>query len=216
MLCYAMLCYAMLCYAIGSLWGKHIQSVSHKGAPEWMASGVILTFFRMYLISGWSLNQILFLHMWTSIVVGINSPKFKICYVKEVLIPLLYARQNLTIRSQMSVSNYFERNVPNDINLSGQLFRHLWQMKKYRNGRKTLLKENDKLITSNDDICEIFNDYFIHISTTIGFVDSIVSTEHAIEKHANHSSVIKTKDAYKRHEDRFSLSFNCVKQDGVR
>ena len=52
--------------------------------------------------------------------------------------------------------------------------------------------------------------------TTIGFDDSIVSIEHAIEKHANHSSVIKIKDVYKRHEDRFSLSFNCVKQDGVR
>ena len=63
--------------------------------------------------------------------------------------------------------------------------------KKLRNGGKIMLKGNDKLITSNNDICEIFNDYFTDTSTTIGFYDSIVSTEHAIEKHANHPNVIK-------------------------
>ena len=79
-----------------------------------------------------------------------------------------------------------------------------------------MLKENDKLITANNDICEIFNDCFTNISTTIGFDDSIVSTEHAIEIHANHPSVIKIKDVYKKHGDRFSFSFNYVKQDEVR
>ena len=80
-----------------------------------------------------------------------------------------------------------------------------------------MLKENYKSITSNDDICEIFNDYFT-TSITIGFDDSIVSTQHAIEKHANHPSVTKIKDVYiyKKYEDRFSFSFNYVKQDGVR
>ena len=61
-----------------------------------------------------------------------------------------------------------------------------------------MLEENDKLITSNDDICEIFNDYFTSISTAIGFDGSIVSTEHAIEKHANHPSVIKINDVDKK------------------
>ena len=45
-----------------------------------------------------------------------------------------------------------------------------------RDGTKIMLKENDELITLNDDICEIFNGYFTNISNTIGFDDSIVST----------------------------------------
>ena len=79
-----------------------------------------------------------------------------------------------------------------------------------------MLKENDNLITSNDDIREIFNDYFTNISIIIGFDDSIICTEHAIEKHANHPSVIKINGVYEKHEDRFSFSFNYVKQDEVR
>ena len=69
------------------------------------------------------------------------------------------------------------RDMPNERNHSGQLFRHLWQIK-IRNGGKIKHEENDELITSDDDICEIFNDYFTNISTTIGFADSTASTEH--------------------------------------
>ena len=60
-----------------------------KVPPERMASGYDTDFLKMYLISDWSLNQNIFLHMWKSIAIGINSPKFKIRYVKEVLISLL-------------------------------------------------------------------------------------------------------------------------------
>ena len=67
------------------------------------------------------------------------------------------------------------------------------RLKKLTNGGKCMLEECDKLITSNDDTGKIFNDYSTNISITRLFHNQIISTEHAIEKHANPQSFFKTR-----------------------
>ena len=40
-------------------------------------------------------------------------------------------------------------------------------------------------------VCDMFNDYFVGIVSTIGFADEIINASGAIHKHQNHQSVLK-------------------------
>ena len=44
-------------------------------------------------------------------------------------------------------------------------------------------------------VCEIFNDYFANIASSIGFEDAIISVQDAIHQHDSHPSVIKIKES---------------------
>ena len=62
-----------------------------------------------------------------------------------------------------------------------------------RNGNNIILREGDNTVVDNKAVCEIFNDYFANIASTIGFEDQIECFDSAIEKHNSHSSVMKIK-----------------------
>ena len=64
-----------------------------------------------------------------------------------------------------------------------------------------ILKEDDKIITDEREICDIFNDYFFHVAMDIGFKDDIPDDfqtadgfARIIDKHSNHPSVTKIKE----------------------
>ena len=64
-----------------------------------------------------------------------------------------------------------------------------------------ILKEDDKIITDERDVCNIFNDFFSHVAMDIGFKDDIPDDFQTadgfakiIDKHANHPSVIKIRE----------------------
>ena len=64
-----------------------------------------------------------------------------------------------------------------------------------------ILKEDDKIITDEREICDIFNDYFSHVAMYIGFKDDIPDdfqtadgVARIIDKHSNHASVTKIKE----------------------
>ena len=59
----------------------------------------------------------------------------------------------------------------------------------------SILKEGDDKIVDNKEVCEIFNDYFANIASSIGFEDAIVSVDDALYKHSSHPSVIKIKES---------------------
>ena len=58
-----------------------------------------------------------------------------------------------------------------------------------------ILMEGDDTIVDNKEVCEIFNDYFANIASSIGFEDAIVSVYDALHKHSSHPSVIKIKES---------------------
>ena len=62
-----------------------------------------------------------------------------------------------------------------------------------RNDNNIILREGDNTVVDNKAMCEIFNDYFANIASSIGFEDQIVCVDSAIEKHNSHSSVVKIK-----------------------
>ena len=64
-----------------------------------------------------------------------------------------------------------------------------------KSGDNIILKEGDNTIVDNNEVCEIFNDYFANIASSIGFEDAITSVEDAINKHDSHPSVIKIKES---------------------
>ena len=64
-----------------------------------------------------------------------------------------------------------------------------------------ILKEDDKIITDEREICDIFNDYFSHVAMDIGFKDDILDDfltadgfARIIDKHCNHPSIIKIRE----------------------
>ena len=62
-----------------------------------------------------------------------------------------------------------------------------------RNGNNIILREGDNTVVDNNAVCEIFNDYFANIASSIGFEDEIECIDSAIKKHNSHSSVMKIK-----------------------
>ena len=67
-----------------------------------------------------------------------------------------------------------------------------------------ILKEDDKIITDEREICDIFNDYFSHVAMDIGFKDDIPDDfltaddfARIIDKHCNHPSIIKIREHIK-------------------
>lgn len=73
------------------------------------------------------------------------------------------------------------------------------------------LQENDKLVTNQQDICEIFNDYFINIAGDLAENNNVTSMDCAslVNHYANHSDVIFIKD--NRKTNSFSFSQVSVK-----
>ena len=64
-----------------------------------------------------------------------------------------------------------------------------------------ILKEDDKIITDERDVCNILNDFFSHVAMDIGFKDDIPDDFQTadgftkiIDKHANHPSVTKIRE----------------------
>ena len=64
-----------------------------------------------------------------------------------------------------------------------------------------ILKEDDKIITDEREICDIFNDYFSPVAMDIGFKDDIPDDfltadgfARLIDKHCNHPSIIKIRE----------------------
>ena len=62
-----------------------------------------------------------------------------------------------------------------------------------RNNNNILLREGDNTVVDNKAACEIFNDYFANIASSVGFEDQIECIDSSIEKHNSHSSVMKIK-----------------------
>ena len=66
---------------------------------------------------------------------------------------------------------------------------------------KMILRENDKIVTDERIICNIFNDYFSNVAKEIGFDDEIPDDFQTadgfakiIDKHSSHPSIIKIKE----------------------
>ena len=64
-----------------------------------------------------------------------------------------------------------------------------------------ILKEDDKIITDEREICDIFNDFFSHVAMDIGFKDDIPDDfktadgfAKIIDKHSNHPSIIEIRE----------------------
>ena len=70
------------------------------------------------------------------------------------------------------------------------------------------LNENEHIVTDSNEIAEIFNEHFVNVAAEIGFPDSITSVETSIEKHLNHSSILKIRE---KHANTYnSFSFHLV------
>ena len=84
--------------------------------------------------------------------------------------------------------------------------------KNTRNRNNIILRENDNTIVDSNEVCEIFNDYFANIASSIGFEDGITSVEAAIQKHNRHPSVVMIRDNFTELK---TFSFCTVSPDDI-
>ena len=77
--------------------------------------------------------------------------------------------------------------------------------KSSRNGGNIILQENEEIVVDSKAVCDIFNDYFVGIASTIGFTDEITNASGAIYKHQNHPSVLKIEGKFGRLSDSFTF-----------
>ena len=68
--------------------------------------------------------------------------------------------------------------------------------KNTRNRNNIILRENYNTVVDSYEVCEIFNDYFANIASSVGFEDGITSVDAAIQKHNRHPSVVMIRDNF--------------------
>ena len=99
----------------------------------------------------------------------------------------------VSIRKQ-SLRNYFsQRCIKKDKTFWKTIFPFMTN-KHSKSHDNIILKEGDDTIVDHKEVCEIFNDYFANIASSIGFDDAIVSVHDALHKHSSHPSVIKIEE----------------------
>ena len=132
-------------------------------------------------------------------------------------------RNKVVALRKKSLAAYFSKNCSNH-------GRNFWKTvspfitnKSFRNGGNIILQENEEIVVDNKAVCDIFNDYFVGIASTIGFADEITNASSAIHKHQNHPSVLKIEGKFGRLSDSFTfksvhpeLVFKKLKSINVR
>ena len=125
-----------------------------------------------------------------------------------------YRRQrNLVVKiRKQSLREYFSKNCSIKDKTFWNTISPFMSDKKSKTSN-IILHENDQIITDKSQVCDIFNDYFVNIASSIGFDDNITSVETAITKHSSHPSIIKIKD---RHPITNQFSFKPVSTKNIR
>ena len=106
-------------------------------------------------------------------------------------------RQRILVVSlrKKSLRNYFSQRCIKKDKTFWKTISPFMTNKHNKSGDNIILKEGDNTIVNNNELCEIFNDYFANIASSIGFEDAITSVEDAIHKHDSHPSVINIKES---------------------
>jgi hypothetical protein len=111
-------------------------------------------------------------------------------------------RNHVTKLRKKSIKTYFQNKCKNGKN-NYDFWRTIkpFMSDKYNNESNTIiLREGTDIITDPEKICSIFNNHFTNVAQDIGFEDQIPChidnseiTPYVLEKHGNHSSIIKIK-----------------------
>ena len=89
---------------------------------------------------------------------------------------------------------------------------------KSKSHRNIILKEEETIVTSTSELCEIFINFFSTAANSIGCPDEIDMNQSDFltkitDKHKNHSSILAIKE---RHKDKMIFDFNPVHPDYVK
>ena len=95
----------------------------------------------------------------------------------------------VSLRKQ-SLTKYFSEKCSKKDNNFWQTISPFMTNKNTRNRNNIILRENDNTIVDSNEVCEIFNNYFANIASSIGFEDGITSVEAAIQKHNRRSHFV--------------------------
>ena len=83
-----------------------------------------------------------------------------------------------------------------------------------KNSKNIILNEDDKVVTDQSTICNIFNKHFTSVADEIGFPDQIDTVEDAIARHLNHPSILEISSRYSDLKN--SFSFHYIDQNTVK
>jgi hypothetical protein len=126
-----------------------------------------------------------------------------------------YRRQRNAVVSvrKKSIAKYFQKNCSkHDKSFWSAI--SPFMSTKHRNEAKITLKNGEMLVTDDNEVANIFNDYFSTIAVDIGDNDAIISVSQSITKYENHPSVLKIKCHFPNAENTFR--FREVSLDEIK
>ena len=97
---------------------------------------------------------------------------------------------------KISHTNYFAKHCEKQDKNFWHTVSPIMSDKKYRSGGNIALNENGENITDASRVSEIFNAFFVHIATDIGFNGDVIPASDAIRRHDQHSSVKRIREYY--------------------
>ena len=122
-------------------------------------------------------------------------------------------KRNLVVSlRKQSIRKYFSERCSKPDKTFWKTISPFMTNKHCKNGSNIILRENDTTVVDSNTVCEIFNEYFATIASSIGFDDDIDDVNSAILKHSAHPSIVKIKEEYSEHD---TFSFHPVAPEDI-
>ena len=115
-------------------------------------------------------------------------------------------RNFVTKLRKESVGNYFSKNCSKPNNSFWKTVSPFFTNKKAGAHGNIAISENDVTVTDPTKVSEIFNNHFVTVANNIGFDDTYISVDHALEKHSNHTSIGKIVGHYGENDTNFCFT----------
>lgn len=117
-------------------------------------------------------------------------------------------RNYVTKLRKSSVKKYFETKCKNNNREFWKMIKPFYSNKGSNTNGAIILRESDKLLTNDKDVCESFNHFFTNAAENIGFSDEIpfnlngeINIDDVLHKHMNHESIV----IIKRHNEHSTM-----------
>ena len=129
-------------------------------------------------------------------------------------------RNLVTKLRKQSIRGYFKKKCEGDVNRNDfwKTIKPFISNKNCVQGDNIILREGSDIVTDQQEVCNVFNDFFTNVATNIGFQDMIPTdiskdnlVQHVMDKHAQHPGVIHIQECISNN----TFAFHHITDDDV-
>ena len=122
-------------------------------------------------------------------------------------------RNRVSSIRKSSIRNYFADRCDKNDRQFWKTISPFFSENRSKDAKNITLNENQKVITDQSEISNIFNTHFVNVANEIGFPDEITSAEDSIARHSHHQSILKIRSKYDHLKDTFC--FQHIEPDTI-